>query len=109
MSKGQALVGDALKAVQGAYVEYVSAIPAFVRPYWKLPSYLLNKDLRARIRIFVSQDGRIIKTEIYESSGVEEFDRRALGALNKTGSLPAPDKSLWGRLSAGDVILGFPL
>ena len=109
VSKGQALVGDALKAVQGAYVEYVSTIPSFVRPYWKLPSYLLDKGLRARIRIYVSQNGKIIKSEIYESSGVEEFDRRALGALNKTGSLPAPDKSLWGRLAAGDVILGFPL
>ena len=109
VSEGQSLVGDSLKGAQGAYIEYVSSMPSYVRPYWKLPSYLLNKELKARIRVFVSQSGRIIKTEIYESRGVPEFDKRALEALKKTGSFPAPDKSIWTRLTSGDVILGFPL
>tara|TARA_Y100000780_G_scaffold232595_1_gene268710 strand:+ start:12830 stop:13621 length:792 start_codon:yes stop_codon:yes gene_type:complete len=109
VSKGQSLVGDSLKGAQGAYIEYVSAMPSYVRPYWKLPSYLLDKGLKARIRVYVSQSGRIIKTEIYESSGVGEFDKRALEALKKTGSFPAPEKSIWTRLTSGDVILGFPL
>lgn len=109
VSKGQALVGDALKAAQGEFADYVSAIPGHIRPYWKLPSYLMDRDLRARIRVYISENGKILKTQVYESSGVEEFDRRALGALEKAGVLPAPEKSIRSRLAAGQVVLGFPL
>ena len=109
VSKGQALVGDSLGAAQSDFADYVAAIPGHIRPFWKLPSYLLEKDLKARIRVFISENGKIIKTQIYESSGVAEFDRRALEALNKAGILPAPEKSIRSRLAAGQVVLGFPL
>lgn len=109
LSKGQALVGDSLNAAEGVFAEYVASIPSKVRPYWKLPSFLLEQDLRARIRIFISENGKILKTQIYESSGVEEFDRRALEALNNAGLLPVPEKSIRSRLAAGQVVLGFPL
>lgn len=109
VSKGQSLVGDALKENQGEFASYVSSIPARVRPHWKLPSYLIEKDLKARIRIYISENGKILKTEIFESSGVDEFDRRALQALKATGILPAPDKGIRSRLAAGQVVLGFPL
>ncbi len=109
VSKGQSLVGDALKENQGEFAEYVSGIPAQVRPHWKLPSYLIEKNLKARIRIYISGNGKILKTEIYESSGVDEFDRRALRALKATGILPPPSKNIRSRLASGQVVLGFPL
>lgn len=109
VSKGQALVGDSLQQRQGEFLEYVSSLPGHIKPYWRLPSYLLEKNLRARIRIYVSENGKILKTEVYESSGVKEFDQRALGALKKAGGLPVPGKSILSRLARGDVILGFPL
>lgn len=109
VSKGQALVGDSLGAAQSDFADYVAAIPGHIRPFWKLPSYLLEKELKARIRVFISENGKIIKTQIYESSGVAEFDRRALEALNKAGILPVPEKSIRSRLAAGQVVLGFPL
>lgn len=109
VSKGQSLVGDALKENQSEFASYVSGIPARVRPHWKLPSYLIEKNLKARIRIYISENGKILKTEIYESSGVDEFDRRALQSLKATGILPSPDKSIRSRLASGQVVLGFPL
>lgn len=109
VSKGQALVGDSLQAAQGEFAEYVAALPGHVRPHWKLPSYLMEKELRARIRVYISDNGKIVKTEIYESSGVKEFDRRALSALEKTGILPPPSKSIRSLLAGGQVVLGFPL
>lgn len=109
VSAGQSLVGDSLAEAQGEYAEYVAAIPSFVRPYWKLPSYLIEKDLRARIKIYISENGKIVKSEVYESSGVAEFDNRALSALKETGILPVPEKSIRSMLASGKVVLGFPL
>ncbi|MEX0798017.1 MAG: energy transducer TonB, partial [Bacteriovoracaceae bacterium] len=109
VSKGQALVGDSLKEQQGIFLDYVSSLPGHIKPYWRLPSYLLEKELKARIRIYVSENGKVLKASIYESSGVKEFDQRALEAVEKAGSLPAPDKKILSRLTRGDVILGFPL
>lgn len=109
VSKGQALVGDSLKQAQGEFAEYVAAIPGHVRPHWKLPSYLIDKGLRARIRVYISENGKILRTEIYQSSGEQEFDRRALRALKKTETLPPPAKTIRSALAAGKVVLGFPL
>lgn len=109
LSAGSAATGDNNKQADNIFVGYVQTIPDVVRPYWKLPSYLLEKDLRCRLRIFLSANGKLLKTEIFESSGVLEFDNKAIDAVKKSSPFPRPPKEAQSRVVRGDLILGFPL
>lgn len=109
VSQGTSLIGDSLKQEMTAYNNYVGNLPNIVRPYWKLPTYLMDQNLKCRVRVYISSSGSIIKTEIYESSGTSEFDQRALRAVRAVQTFPAPPVEIATRLTAGDVILGFPL
>lgn len=98
---------------QGSYADaferYLATIPDVVRPHWRLPSYLKDQNLRCRIRIFLNKDGVIVKTQIYESSGVDEYDSKALQAIKQASPFPVAEKQILSKLQSGDVILGFPL
>lgn len=108
ISKGSSLVGDYSDVQNSEFSAYAQAIPVAIRPYWKLPSYLLDKDLRCRIKIFLSQEGKLLKLELQESSGVAEFDARAEKAI-KEASFPKPSSEVGARLVNSGLILGFPL
>lgn len=80
-----------------------------VRSHWSLPSYLLGKDFSCQVRVFISENGDLIKSEIYKKSADAEFDQRALRAVERTATFGVPDKSIVTRLIQGEVLLGFPL
>lgn len=109
VSKGSNVVGDSLVQDNGEFATYISGLPNFVRPFWKLPTYLIDRDLKCRIRIFIAANGKILKSEIFESSGVEEFDQKAIAALKMVNNLPIPKGSILPRVASGEVVLGFPL
>jgi colicin import membrane protein len=109
VSAGTSTVGSTTSLDQTRFSQYVSALPNFIRPYWKLPSYLMDKELKCRIRLFIASNGKILNSEIYESSGVDEFDQKALQALTNISSFPKPEGEIVSRLAAGEVLLGFPL
>lgn len=109
LSKGSALVGDYTDEQNSEFSAYVQNIPGVIRPYWKLPSYLLEQDLRCRIRIFLSDSGALLKLEIMESSGQSEFDARAEKAVREAAPFPKPNAEVGGRLANSGIILGFPL
>ena len=109
ISKGTAVVGDMLGKEQTIFEAYISNLPNFIRPNWKLPSYLMERELKCRVRIYIAGNGKILKTELFESSGVPEFDDKALRAVRDSNPLPAPLSDILGRVSSGEVILGFPL
>lgn len=108
ISKGGSLTGDMTSQDIGALQEYMEMIPQYVRPSWKLPSYLKDKELKCRYRIFISGEGKLIKTKLYESSGDQEYDQRALEAIEKT-QFAKPPETIVKDLVKGVVILGFPL
>lgn len=108
LSKGSALVGDYTDEKNSAFSAYVQNIPGVIRPFWKLPTYLLEKPLRCRIKIFLSPAGQLLKLEIQESSGMAEFDERAVSAI-KNASFPKPAEEVGNRLTNSGIILGFPL
>lgn len=109
VSAGTSLMGDGLAQARTAFNNYVSVLPNFVRPNWKLPSYLIDRGLKCRIRVFIAANGKILRAEIYESSGESEFDLKALSSVKQVHSFPKPDREILPRVAAGDVILGFPL
>lgn len=109
ISQGESVVGDSLENDRTVLGEYASKLPSHVRPFWKLPSYLLNKDLSARIRVFLSDSGKVLRTEIIKSSGVEDFDQRALRAIKQANPFPAPSNEITKLTTSGAIVLGFPL
>ena len=108
LSKGSALVGDYTDEQNSEFSAYVQNLPGIIRPFWKLPSYLLEKDLRCRIKIYLSPGGKLLKLELQESSGVAEFDARAERAIREA-VFPAPSAEVGGRLTNSGIILGFPI
>ena len=109
LSKGSALVGDFSGEAASEFAAYVQTLPDAIRQHWKLPSYLLERELRCRIKIFLSQTGELLKLEILESSGESEFDARAEKAIRETAPFPKPSDAVGARLSSSGIILGFPL
>ncbi len=108
LSAGAALVGGEGQAATGEYAKYLGSMPEAIKPYWKLPSYLASQELKARVRVFIREDGTLIKAQLYESSGNEEYDKRALDAVEKArfGKLP---QGFAAKGLAGEIVLGFPL
>ncbi|MBL7665050.1 MAG: cell envelope integrity protein TolA [Bacteriovoracaceae bacterium] len=109
LSKGSALVGDSSEVSMAEFESYANTLPDLVKRYWKLPSYLMDANLKCRIRVYISSKGKLIKAIVYESSGVVEYDQKAVSAVEQVQSFPIPPNSVIHRLSSGDVILGFPL
>lgn len=108
LSKGSALVGDYTDEQTSEFSAYVQNIPGVIRPYWKLPSYLMDQNLRCRIRIYLSPGGNLLRVQMVESSGNEEFDARASEAA-KRAKYPKPSDEVGKRLTNSGIILGFPL
>lgn len=109
VSSGSSIVGDNTTEIQGEFEKYVQNLPDLVRRFWKLPSYLKEQELNCRIQVYIDSEGRVIKKSIAESSGNDEFDQKALGAIDSASPFPMPDKLILRKLVRGDVILGFPL
>ena len=109
LSRGGVVVGENQGFSSDDYEIYLSSIPAQVRPYWKLPSYLKGEELKARLKIRINGKGRVISLDIVESSGVEEFDQRAINAVKNVKIFTVPSSSIREELAIRGVILGFPL
>lgn len=108
LSKGSSLVGGYTDVQNSEFSSYVQNIPQVIKPFWKLPSYLLEKNLRCRIKMFLSTEGKLLKLEIQESSGVAEFDSRAESAI-RDSNFPKPSEEVGKRLTQSGIILGFPI
>lgn len=109
LSTGVALVGSNGGEAGSAFSAYITQLPELVRPHWRLPSYLLEKDLKCRIRIWISESGDLLKAEIYEGSGEAEYDQKALDAVRQSAPFPPQEDSFKHRGINGDILLGFPL
>lgn len=108
LSKGTSITGSGQGATD-AFSIYLGRLPEFVKPHWTLPSYLLDKEHKCRIRIFLSPNGKLIRSEIYESSGNTEYDSRAMAAVKKASPFPQLAEEFKKRGISGDIVLGFPL
>lgn len=109
VSNGQALVGTGDNANLTELQAYATQVSNLVRPHWKLPSYLVDKNLQCRIKLFIDGRGKLIRSEIFESSGESEYDSRALKAVKLASPFPAPETLISARTVRGDILLGFPL
>ncbi|MBF0359588.1 MAG: TonB family protein [Oligoflexia bacterium] len=88
---------------------YGQTIGESVHNYWKLPKYLLNKNLKCRIRIYLSKRGDLLKFDLFESSNNKEFDQKAIEAIKSASPFTNPPSEIIDNIRSGELILGFPL
>ncbi len=109
VSNGESLVGTGSGENLTELQAYATQVSNLVRPFWKLPSYLVDKELQCRVKIFIDERGKLVRSEIFETSGESEYDSRALKAVQEASPFPAPENLILGRTVRGDILLGFPL
>jgi TonB family protein len=108
LSEGTASQGSGTAELQGFHA-YMSKLPDHVRPHWKLPSYLMGQGLKCRIRVYLNQQGQVVQSKIWETSGNPEYDQRAIQAITQSQPFPLYDKEYVSRAISGEIVLGFPL
>ena len=108
ISKGTSIVGNGVGA-SDAFSLYLGRLPTIIKPHWILPSYLIEQNLKCRIRIFLGANGQLIRTKIFETSGNAEYDKKALLAVKKASPFPELAEKFQQRGLNGDIVLGFPL
>ncbi|MCK5883066.1 MAG: TonB C-terminal domain-containing protein [Bacteriovoracaceae bacterium] len=109
LGSGTAIVGTGNAEVGGILDLYASTLPEHVKPHWLLPSFLMNRDLTCRVKLYLSPDGELIKAEIFESSGNDDYDLKALGAVKKSSPYPSLPDGISHFAGKGSIVLGFPL
>jgi colicin import membrane protein len=109
LSKGTQIYGDGNGGDLTAFQAYATKLPDFVRVHWKLPSFLMNKNLKCRVRVWLNMNGEVTRTQVYQSSGEPEYDQRAVDAIRAASPFPPLKEEFSGRALNGDLLLGFPL
>lgn len=109
VSQGVSIYGSGNTQNMTAFQTYIAKLPEYVRPHWRLPSFLLQKGLKCRVRVWLNLDGSLKRAEIYQSSGDIEYDHRAIQAVEKAAPFPKISEEFGNRAQSGDVLLGFPL
>ncbi|MCK6594561.1 MAG: cell envelope integrity protein TolA, partial [Bacteriovoracaceae bacterium] len=109
VSKGVSIYGSGSQAEMTAFQIYIAKLPELIKPQWKLPSFLLNKGLKCRVRVWLNNDGTLRRAEIYQSSGDQEYDHRAIQAVERAAPFPKLSDEYGNRAQNGDIVLGFPL
>jgi colicin import membrane protein len=109
LNNGVAMYGDGGATNMTAYQTYAVRVTTMVKPHWKLPSYLLEKNLKCRVRVWLAMNGEVTRSAIYQSSGDQEFDQRAIEAIQSASPFPAVAEDIGKKVLNGDIVLGFPL
>ena len=108
LAQGNSLTGDTNAEQTDALNNYAGQVRDEVRPYWRLPSYLQEQNLRCVVHVFLSPQGKLLKAQIAESSNNAEFDRWALQAAQEA-PYPPPPAAVENAIVRHGLKLVFPL
>ena len=106
LSKGDSPEGEVVTDFET--VQYFTSVKAHINMYWSLPQELADKNLRTKIRTIINNEGIVLRGNIVESSGNEDFDARALEVLERASPLPKPPTKKIEKLLSKGVMLNFP-
>lgn len=109
LSKGSQMYGDGNATNMTAFQAYAARLPMLVKPHWRLPSYLLSKNLKCRVRVWLNMNGEVTRAAIYQSSGDNEYDQRAIESIRSASPFPVLSEEFGRKVQDGDIVLGFPL
>ncbi len=101
-----AIFGAGTGSMDPELARYIAACRAAILPNWTpLPATIAARpDLKVEIVVIVTEQGRMGDSQVYTSSGDSGFDRSAVLALAKTGTLPAPPARFRDSASQGVLI-----
>jgi hypothetical protein len=68
ISKGTQMYGEGGGGDLTAFQAYATRLPDLIRPHWKLPSFLMNKNLKCRIRVWLNVNGEVTRATVYQTS-----------------------------------------
>ncbi len=105
ISEGNSQTGEEVHDFE--VVKYFTLLISHINMYWNLPQELAAQNLRAKVYVEINNDGIVLKKQIKESSGNEEFDVRVLETIERASPFPRPVSSVQKQLSDG-LVFGFP-
>lgn len=92
--------GTSLKGIAKIdYQHYNETVHAHIQRFWSLPQWMANGNLSVVIRVYIDAAGAITKKTIVKSSGRQDFDEKAVQALDAAVPLPQPPSNLVDALS----------
>ncbi|MDH4469007.1 MAG: cell envelope integrity protein TolA [Bacteriovoracaceae bacterium] len=109
LMQGQAVEGLSDQQLQEEIEIYTAQLSSRIKNFWILPSYLIDRPLRTRIKIFIDGTGKLLSHEVLSSSGEAEFDQRAVQSIMKAAPFMIPHKDIVPRLLRGNIVIVFPL
>ncbi|OUR96370.1 hypothetical protein A9Q84_08430 [Halobacteriovorax marinus] len=110
VSKGLALSGTGSSNTDMTEFNlYMSSLPVHIKTHWNIPRYLKVQNLKCRIRIYLKSNGALLKAEVFETSGVTEFDEKAMRAVKAAAPFPTVPNQNTSNALKGEIVLGFPL
>ncbi len=111
LSQGVSIYGTGNTEAMTKFQKYLAVLPDHVKNVgrWSLPTYLINKGFKCKIRIWLKSSGELSRAEIYESSGDSDYDLRALEDTRRAAPYPKLAEEFEKRGMDGDILLGFPL
>lgn len=104
ITPGTALTG--LNKLQHA--NYVSTLDQHIKQNWTIPEWLKNRDLKARVRVKIGENGQILARQIIKSSGDTSYDDTVLDTIDRSAPFPAPPEKFSAIVSIQGIVIGFP-
>lgn len=104
ISPGTALTG--LNKLQ--HENYVGILDQHIKQHWALPEWLAKRDLKARARVRIGENGQILSREIIKSSGNGNYDDIVLETIDRSVPFPVPPEKFSAIVSAQGIVIGFP-
>ncbi len=87
---------------------YLQNLDAHIKQYWALPQWLKNKPYRTRVLVKFDVNGKILSSQIAQSSGQSAYDDYCLQAIDQAAPFPKFAEKFSEQYSKDGVIFGFP-
>jgi colicin import membrane protein len=87
---------------------YLSGLDKHVKQYWSLPEWLARGSFSAQVRIYIDEQGLLIKSQLIRGSGNPSYDDTVLETIKKAVPYPIPPDKFRAILRVHGMVLGFP-
>lgn len=87
---------------------YIADLDQHIKSNWALPEWLLNKNLKAQIRVYLDSKGQILNRKIVRSSGNPAYDAEVIATVERSAPFPAPPEKFTAIVSIDGILIGFP-
>jgi colicin import membrane protein len=104
LSPGTELSG----VVKLQHENYLTTLDHHVKQYWSLPEWLARRNYSVRVRIYIDEQGFLLKSDLMRGSGNPAYDETVFETLKKAVPFPVPPEKFRAIVSVNGLVLGFP-